>query len=987
MWRGTDGCSGYWSGRPGTVFEVPSELVSRYDTGRRTSLPLSDGGRTAGGRPLHAGDTAFGDRRRVATDGTSWWRLDEAGWREYDPATGSGGRRSIPAFFEDGLDRDGAELEWQASSLAVAPPELAGTPLGTTSELFGWRTVRHTDGSTVGVGVDGRTVTVPADPADRGRTRLPVAALTLPDGSQVGLLGTFGRISLWDGQAVTSACSTGDRHWGYAAGTPYVPPVDFWHALQPRDPRGSAALRAVTDRLGAALLASGPDGVGKVLPGLSHPALRKGVAGIVTIAQQCAATLQTLPEGRSCPPPADVQPVDDATLALSVSGMGTARGTFNGGYTVYGRGEGGATVLAAVRSACRAVLAAGGARRGLLSRLARATTASADGFVSTTAFWPALVGGLGALALRAALESTPPQERMALLALLETVAQTPLAEPDGRWRLVELVGTGNLSDYTAGTVVTTRTGAAVHLHVELRWNGEPRNVPVVWALEHSSSASFGAVGGLAVHSSLLHTGWGGRDRLLRLVALVRERGPVPWRPEAVAQLVEATGLTRAEAALLLAGLPSIDSYDHNFLPKQVRETLGLKVAEAGTARPGLARLTVEARRLLVGQLLPDDPAALWGRGPDVTALAETWVRSFGRRVAVPDELVGELTTAVKHRQHPAAELLQGLADPRSCSWLTQDKRFTVDTEGRLTASGSDGGFDGAALVAGTVGLLWLVHRLPQESPLRAALAQAYEALRARLVNPELLVSVLAGYDVSGFRQAWGHPPRATGSHVPEVLALGSTGVLVDREWGQELHLRPARLTGPQDPLLQAATGLYDPAAAALRLLAEPGTAGLVASLAAGGSGWPQDPLVSATDLVPQVADALRVHADAARLYLQLLAMPDPSDKHVARWNGWTGAQVKRAAAALLAAGAVVEGKRARAGRTVFLPGGWLDVKAPMPPVEAWKVPLLGLLPDGRHPLGVTVPTVPAGELFRAAWQRVADGDAPALEVLRTGRRR
>jgi hypothetical protein len=212
-------------------------------------------------------------------------------------------------------------------------------------------------------------------------------------------------------------------------------------------------------------------------------------------------------------------------------------------------------------------------------------------------------------------------------------------------------------------------------------------------------------------------------------------------------------------------------------------------------------------------------------------------------------------------------------------------------------------------------------------------------------------------------------------------------VLVNHDWGQLLFVRPARLEGPDDPLLTSSASLPDPAATALRLLADPGVGRLVEGLRHGGTGWAQDPLVTAAGLVRDVSQALGVATDPARLYLQLLALPDPSDSNVARWNGWSAAEVKAAAAALVAVGAVVEGKRVRASRGAFLPGGWLDVKAPMPPIEQWKVTLLGLTPDGRGPLGITVPTAPVGELFQQAWERVSAGDGPRLEQLDTRRRR
>jgi hypothetical protein len=78
---------------------------------------------------------------------------------------------------------------------------------------------------------------------------------------------------------------------------------------------------------------------------------------------------------------------------------------------------------------------------------------------------------------------------------------------------------------------------------------------------------------------------------------------------------------------------------------------------------------------------------------------------------------------------------------------------------------------------------------------------------------------------------------------------------------------------------------------------------------------------------------------------------------------------------------VIEAKRARAGRGVFLPGGWMEAKSPNLPVESWKTGLYGLaVPDGgRHltgPLAKFLPLRPLPELFAAAWQRVQDGDVP-----------
>ncbi|MGW2547872.1 hypothetical protein ACWC5I_45150 [Kitasatospora sp. NPDC001574] len=146
--------------------------------------------------------------------------------------------------------------------------------------------------------------------------------------------------------------------------------------------------------------------------------------------------------------------------------------------------------------------------------------------------------------------------------------------------------------------------------------------------------------------------------------------------------------------------------------------------------------------------------------------------------------------------------------------------------------------------------------------------------------------------------------------------------------------------------------------------------------------WPHHPQVSVPDLVAEVAKSHELGEDAAALYLQLLALPDPTDRNAARWTGWKPARLKRARAELAGSGLVLEAKRARAGRTLFLPGGWQEAKTPALPAETWKA---GLYELPTHRTALPRHAVP--ELFTRAWQRVTDGDTPGYEELQTGKRR
>ena len=76
----------------------------------------------------------------------------------------------------------------------------------------------------------------------------------------------------------------------------------------------------------------------------------------------------------------------------------------------------------------------------------------------------------------------------------------------------------------------------------------------------------------------------------------------------------------------------------------------------------------------------------------------------------------------------------------------------------------------------------------------------------------------------------------------------------------------------------------------------------------------------------------------------------------------------------------VEAKRERAGRTAFLPGGWLPQPAPNLPAEAWKSGL-GIGLDGSLPAGRVLVTTTVADLFRAAWGRISSGDVPRYQSL------
>jgi hypothetical protein len=149
--------------------------------------------------------------------------------------------------------------------------------------------------------------------------------------------------------------------------------------------------------------------------------------------------------------------------------------------------------------------------------------------------------------------------------------------------------------------------------------------------------------------------------------------------------------------------------------------------------------------------------------------------------------------------------------------------------------------------------------------------------------------------------------------------------------------------------------------------------------------WPQNPLHTAAEVVAGIRKKNKLGEDAAVLYAQLLAVPDPTSANICAWNGWASAQFKKAAAELVGRKFVLEATRARAGRSIFLPGEWSELKAPWLPIETWKLAHLaevGMNWREPCPLGGPLVLRPYEDLFAAAWQRVLDGDVPRYEEVK-----
>ncbi|MGW5974123.1 hypothetical protein [Streptomyces sp. NPDC055185] len=1054
MWRQGAKSHGYWSTRPTEVFPLGGEqLPSWYGSGDagETSIPIPDGGRATGGRALHAGDTVLPPGRPVIGDGTSYWRQGRQGvrqvWLEYDPVTGTHGRASLPAFLRSGI-QDGATLLQQHCTVLPLQPGLEHSPFGTDGTVLGrWvRTEGEGDEARTTVGTpDGRTATLPADNRIPG---VPLGALRLPGGVEPLVVAQHRQVTLYTTDDTTGVRELGrlaplQRGGEFAAGTPLVPPVDFWHALRPRDESASAILRALSDekaeellRAGARVLAerqaevaaarradaASEDGdgggggqaattgnpavpsaqevlrkaVSRALPALTEPRVLTGVTSLVhaalRLAESVAAFVEPPAERPRTPSQwvlgmfADYRPEDgdDQTLREATDGLAGQHGWWGGGQRW--------SVLHQIR-AVNHVLTGKPADGKALPGNARLTGPD-DGWRSDERTvpaggpaWPSLLDALRPLAYRAAAPTLTEAHRRALLLLFEAVTEGPLAAPGAALREVVLSEprgkqdrAGQVLRREGRTVVVLGCRSVDHRHDRVNW----------LALDHDPTGTFGAVAHFTSAQETAHPPVFPADTLAAVTELIRDKGPAPWQPEAPAALAAATrgGLGPVQAALLLAGKPTQ-------LTDEVSAATALKPRQKQLGDALLSSLEPGDRAALVGALLPANPGDLWTTGPDTDAAGRVWAERLDGLVRLPEDLVGDIALPGV----PTGSV-EEMLNPRRTPWLSRTTVQRLDKDGHLVPedpAALPGRYDLTRAVSSLAGL---AYSLPYGHPLRATLPEGLAALRRRLADPGLLLDLGLEWTEKGsstaveLRKAYGLPATG-GAGADGLTPVGEALVLRPWHGDQETVLvRSAALVRADDPVFGLVEGLVGTGRGdgmrALRAVLDDELARAVAAGTdpADPTGYAHDPSVSVPELVTEVAGTSGLGEDAAGLYLQLLALPDPTDRNCVRRTGWKPARMKKARAELAAAtGLVVEAKRSRAGRTLFLPCGWLDLKSPALPVEIWKQ---GLYPvRGNAP---AVPLLPVPELFRRAWDRVRTGDAPAYEELTTratrkGRRR
>lgn len=1023
-----------WSGDPSNVLKLED---TNPISGHSRALLLPDGSLFEGRRALHAGDTDLPGHWDLLSDGVTCWYQDD-GWKEVDPRTGDRGRASLPRWLASFSLPDNPVHE-RSSWLLPAPAGLASSPLGLADGLLGLRLRQeHAPGTDDEQGDFLRMVVERIDgvcfETTDAAVNLPDALLSLPGRDAPCLVEESWRdVTLWDPTGLVKLAEVDDDHPWCHAGTKRVAPLLFWHYLEPRDPAGSAALRALSDEDAGRLLALARDEIAptladtdeddedydeerpslpaiprtrallaEVLPQVTHPGLLEGIAGVLGQAGTLAAKLQKhLASIGDAAAEAEAGPgVDEAALWKALVPLVGRQWMYEG--VNHARTLGAWTAFFQAVEPCPSF---------------PATRVDPAWFLG---------GGIRAAAWLALCFGTDPEQRTILARALDLWSRTPMAEEPERFRFYGLafedgatpwpgLKVDEYADKTLGVVEAGRRYLVIK-------NSHAPTGATVLVVEQALDGTFA----LPSKGSLVGTIRpvvmpGGAQALRAWAEAVATTAPVPWNPSFQDAIAEGAGLSRAEAALLLAGCPGWGEYATNFLPKDVRTTLGLKVADAGAARDGLRALPQAKLTEALAAVLPahpaDLPTFLAAPATDPASLparfVASWKATFGTRIPIPEALASaaakELETDVS-----ATTWLAWFAAPEAATVLHTDGTWTLDSDGdAVLPDGVEDVFDGETLSTALAASAWLFERLPVGDPIRASIPRVLELVRTRLANPGLLLDLGCHGDEEDdddgkwkkkFLQAVGgdaftlpRPEEEDPDDPWEPVEGRDTGalVLVPARWGGvQTFLRPARMDRLTEAHRTLVRGLLESSDLVVKV--ELARSAAFTALAARVQDTPvlegrfeADPRASAPEVVAEVQATTGLSEDAATLYLQTLGLRAPTTAAVCEWNGWTPGPYKKAAAACAEKGLLLEAKRARAGRSHFLPGPWDDRSKPDLPVEEWKLPFFATRTDDvwSVPLGQLLPLEPLHATFARAWARVRAGDPPRYEEAVVGPRR
>ncbi|WP_242645968.1 hypothetical protein [Streptomyces triculaminicus] len=967
-------------------------------------------GRHGGLRVLRPGGREGIDRDELQLgDGTRIWTNAVYGrqpWEVVDPVTGERrGATPLPDFPGRAASADaaaqpseaGMTLAVEALQLAPLPAGLSDSPLGSRNGLVGTRVLfrtRHRDHAPdhfLVESVDGRTARFDIDRPGQE----PWALWAPPEGAaedvvlaeaetRTGVRAyTADGVLLWelDGHHSPRNPRVKPARQVTVSGGVALPPA-FWYLLRTRDAAGSRALRTVEQRTADTLLTAALDGTGTLraavareLPDVTDPVLVEAVVAVAERAARVEERRRVLHRRvtllAEAPPALPRRSAPDTDLMPALFGL-----VLDEEHDRWRRAPD-----PALPATLSALAADGACLAGTITEEVRRLSPPAPPHD-----WSQLLGAIDAAAWRAAVAPTPDTERAALLALLDTWADQPFARAGSRWWAGRASGLETLDGLRAGG--TAVVSAAVRGGGSQCWFVAP-------AAEDPDADPVPAA---AEQARLVRVERDDAARLRALVAAVDTHGPLPLPESAAARFAELTGVRRAVARLVVAGLVGRSDRDEDraLVRKAPFKATPMTAESYERLRE---RLGADGRRAVLAAALPDDPAELWQPGgieAAVERMAGVWQELVGALPAVHDEAADALEADLGLSEVWARRLAGGYeaaedATVLATGWELAATPYGIGVEVRaVPPAGPELPYRtpvGLPLGQIASALVWAWTDRPVGDPAVAGAMALYERLRAELERPELLLALPGGRvkDTSARIAERFGPARLPVAmdrrkeEGPVPVTAYDSGPLVVCAPGGASFLRPAAVADAEAwRRVREVTDLAEELDRVAPLIAGGGLDRMMRRARSGAvpaGAYEADPRQSCPELVTRVAKQLGVGADAAALYLQVATLATPTDRNVRRWNGWSTKRHAEVRAEMLATGAVVEAKRARAGRTLFLPGEWTELKAPHLPLETVKLashlvrPLWGN--EIHAPFGRVLPTAPLHEMFTEAWERTS----------------
>lgn len=989
----------YWASSPQTAFRVPSPTY-RY---RKYSLPSGTNSRTFGDRAFTAGTPRaplfrlghiFGDGYKFwLAPVRHWqWETEIKEWLTLDPQSGDLGSGPLPQFLADIADRPGHNILLTSSVVRPLPEEYSENPLGLQAETVGhcWFTdaegllwIERTDGVRAGGFKDGRLVDIA-----HGTSTL----VSLPGGALV----VSSRKYLIDAKTGAILTDANGRRSYRRESWPANLFGRFGHNFAPRDVATSLRMRSTKPEdlhgliSASKVLFEQQIPVGTAVPGITDlekseierlfpDAAQPLVDAIVALSRdaardaQISTRLRTIAAQHLSPDLAIDSPLTEqariidltrAELIVDVSEKRIPdffRDMTNKIYISPYSFESGPRENASPREIL-ARIALVGAALGIPND--SPATPSSDPWPEVAGDWLEFLQSPAALLPLAMSPRSSEHDRLIVAALLEGFADSGLydfghdlevvcvsAERSRKLHLGHTLRTATSRLVLAAQPLRAPTTTPQHDNFIALIVGTPQwqelGLEPIWSIP-------------AGRAPLVPDLWREAARLLKITDAV----PVGNGP---AELAARSGMLLEEAKFLLAGLPPADVYYGKFSQGLLAQ-MNMSATEARIAAMAFQKVDRFTKKDLLAALVPDDVTQYFQAAPYINEAARILSSKAGLGTEISPETLRDASSDLRDTRDPIGMV-----------------RWICNADPSSTPPADSWYFDQIRAC------LWLANNLPSNHSARGLLGAKFRDIRSRFLKETTVDGLtMLGHDYSNsFRTAFGLPPKTSQhdsqNNAPVVTGRDSVGAVTadfdfhtdgypfafDRyyvDYSVATDLELDKLAGFAE---NSGFEYERRLARAIHSSVFLNYLDFAAKEAYPTPGNLHNPAISASSVVAEVSSTLDIGDNAATLFLQLLALPGPSDANVKKWNGWTQATHRAAGAELSQADLVIAAKRSRAGRSLFISSGWVNLKSPNLPMESEKAQTFDLEPgnDPFVPLVNVLILEPFSELFASAWQK------------------